>query len=241
MPRIIQVCLVAALGLVVGLAGCGKARKDVLAEYASRGAAKRAELAALVAVFPPAGAVRAPSAPASLDPKPVYAPEGECNVAFLMFEHLADPDAKPGFDLLLDGALLSALQWTGPKNPMADSALNESAGDLARQLDRAFAARYLVVSRVTRHEQPTIVDETAFRGGLVELEVFVVDAQSRSVVASFPVSAKPPATVDYLYKPGEDRKARQAAFAHSTMFSSARQQIGRQLPQLTGGTFKVNW
>ncbi|HEU4533862.1 MAG TPA: hypothetical protein VFS00_07075, partial [Polyangiaceae bacterium] len=125
--------------------------------------------------LPPAGGAAAEPRRAGLTPPPVFddSKPGRPNTAFLAPEQLVDPDAKPGYDLILSSDFTHALAWTGPNNPMSESVLYERAGDFSGTLERALAYRYIVVYRPAG-------------GGS---EAFVFDLTSTDLAASAKVEA----------------------------------------------------
>ncbi len=61
---------------------------------------------------------------------------------------------------------MRGIRWTGPKNPMADTALREPAGSLAVELERALGYPYLVVLRPLEFTRPVVIDEKTFQPGI---------------------------------------------------------------------------
>jgi hypothetical protein len=217
--------------------GCGESSQDVINRNKDRFAAKRKEFQEIAALLRGQKADGAGVEPAAIEPKPIYdAKDKKFNTEIVMFEQLEDPDGKPAFDLRLSGNLLLCIQWTGPKNPMSESALRERAGQMTPWFDEAIGYRYLVVHRTAEYRPAQAQDAKNFRGGAVRLEGFVVDMNSKSVLATYTVSARSDSSVEYFHKHGEDPVSQLEAFAHSTLWTNARAEVGNALRVATGGT-----
>ena len=225
---------VVALGLALVTAGCGKSNGDVIKENRAAFEAKRAELVSIFDALPQPGAPATPAA--KLDPPLTYDKKGETgNFDILAAEQLRDPDAEPALDLLLSSALLRCLQWTGPKNPMAASALGNNGESMAREMKHALGLRYLGVVRVTKFEKPVVSGER-FTGGNLAADVFVVDLPSKKVVASGSFAVQPSDTVQFQYKKGEDPDEAAKRFIKSTVWVAARAQVKVLIEASTGAT-----
>lgn len=165
---------VAALvaGATVTLASLrGETTQDVIDRYRPRFEAVRRSLRTVAEKLPPAGGAPAEPGRANLSPPPVFdeVKPTKTNTLIVAPEQLVDPDAKVSHDLLLSSDLAFALAWTGPKNPMSDSALYDRAGGFGDTLERALAYRYVVVYRPA---------------GADGLEAFVFDLRSTNLVAT---------------------------------------------------------
>lgn len=236
------------LGLlfVLAICGCGEKNRDILARYTPRFADKRAELSALARQLPPPGvSLRFTNQP-PLAPKPVFihGKDEETNTDFLSVEELSDPDATPALELYLSHGLSRGLQWTGPKNPMSETAMGDRNKQLAHELDLALSTRYLVVVRSLVDVKAEAVNDKTFRGGARIFEALVFDLQDKKLRAAVAVLAEPDATVNYSYKVskqgGQALESKEAALeraVQSAAWSSARKQLGPKLEQATGGTF----
>lgn len=239
------------LGLlfVLALCGCGEKNRDLLARYAPRFAEKRAELRALAQLLPPPGASLRFANQPPLSPKPVFIErqDEETNTDFLSVEELSDPDATPSFELYLSHGLSRGLQWTGPKNPMSETALGDRNKQLAHELDLALSTRYLVVVRSLIDVKAEAVNDKTFRGGGRIFEALVFDLQEKKLRAAVAILAEPDATVNYSYKVnkqgGQAMESKEAALeraVQSAAWTSARKQLGPKLEQATGGTFRFD-
>jgi hypothetical protein len=158
-----------------------------------------------------------------------------------MYDQLLDPDIESKdqkrLDLLLSGDLLLGMKWTGPKNPMAASAMDNSAGNLEETLKKALAYRYLIVLRPATFVAPVAVSESAYKPGTADIEALIVDLESNKVVSASRFTASSSDTVSYSYKQGESKESRLEAFAYSTLYTDARQKLEKLLAEMTGGEF----
>jgi hypothetical protein len=119
---------------------------------------------------------------------------------------------------------------------MAESARRSRASTLAKDFDEALAYRYLGILRTLDYQKPAIEGKT-FRGGALEVEVLLVDLQSKQILTAFRVSARPDSKVTVTFKEGENREARAEEYVRSTLWVNARKQIAQGLAERTGGTF----
>ncbi len=219
----------------LALAACGESNREVIAKYAPQFEPVRAELAAMAAGLPePGSAVTGKLADPT--PVPVYdLANGAFNTAILPVEALADE--KPAFDLLIASELANALAWAGPKNPMAASALDETAEGFAEQFQAALATPVIVLYRTVGYDPPRAVDEKTFEGGTARVEAFVFVRAGAKLVATCAVDAASAEDISYSYKKGEDPSRRLEAFAASTLWENALRGLARCLADTTGGTF----
>lgn len=211
--------------------GCGKTNREVIKDNAAAFQGMRDKLAGIAKRLPAPRSVTAMNAQ-KLDPAPVYQKHGG-NMDILMAEQLKDPDAKPEFDLLLSEKLGSALQWTGPQNPMADSALGARGTDLAQELKNALELRYLGVVRIVNFNKPFVLEDR-FMGGELTAEVFIIDLSSNNIIPIGPITAKPAENVSFTYKKNESREAAAERFIHSAVYSAARDEVKKLLEQHAG-------
>jgi hypothetical protein len=234
--RLLTAALVAAV-----CAGCGKSNQDVIQEYRPKIDAKREELRQLSQRLPPPSA-SLDKGRLKLDPLPVFDAKGRrYNTVFLGVEQLADADAKPEYDLIVSGPLLDCLRWTGPKNPMVESALSRSADkDFPKRFDDALACRYAVVYRMLDYKPPVVLGETSYQAGTLALEVLFADLGSKEVLATLRLSARSAPVVEYTFKEGEDRTRAAERWAHSSLTMDARKQLAQALADRTGGTFVLD-
>lgn len=226
-----------AFAMPLALAACGDTNRDVIAKYTPQFQTLRGDLKTMAASLPaPGAAVSAKSA--DLTPKPVYdTVNGTFNTAFISLEEL--DGEKPAFDLILSSELGNALAWTGPRNPMAESALDESADGFDREFETALATPYVVLYRAAAYDPPRAVDDKTFEGGTVKLEAFVFSRADAKLAATCSIEAASATNVSYSYKKGEDPKERLAAFAASTLWQDALDILSRCLGETTGGVFAL--
>lgn len=232
--------LVLALPLL--LAACGKTAGDVIQENKAKIDAVRATLVSVLSALPPPGESISATGEAA-DPKPAYdakeigaSPEG--NVAFLTPEEIKD-GSKPQFDLSLSSDLDLALAWTGPANPMSETALSGPENEVGKIFERALATPYAIVYRPVSYEPPVAEDEKNFSGGTLDLEAFLIRLSDGNALAACRIQAAADTEVSYSYKQGEDPKAALQDFADSTLHSDARKTLAQCLTEKTGGTFKL--
>lgn len=218
------------------VAACGETAGDTIEANRPKMEEIRTALRAALANLPPVGVVQTSPSSGGLDPKPTYdLKSGTINTAFLSVEELED-GSRPEFDLTLDSDLARTLAWTGPKNPMAESALS-SASEIGDDFEAALKTPYAVIYRPASYVKPVADSATSYAGGTLDLEAFVVRIDTAKTVAICRIQAAPSNEVSYSYREGEDPKARLEAFASSTMWDDARAKLSRCLADQTGGTF----
>ncbi len=248
---VVVVCLVASL---VALPGCIDTHQDVIEEYAARYRDVRQKLAALAGELPRKGSVKDATTCPTLDPPLVLNPgDTSCNTAFLMSQHLVDPDNYP--DTVIDKGcwLLEALRWTGPKNPMSEMERDYYAtSEFKTQLDKALTYRYAVVVRTVKIDWPTYekfqesldVDPLATAGveaesrpkGYALFEVFVFDIEKGELLGSNRLQAITPDELEetrqtFTY---ENRQAFND-HAGNLLMMDIDTQLSPMLRELTGG------
>jgi hypothetical protein len=228
---------VCALALALMCLGCGETYRQLFHRYESQFAQKRQQFKQIAQILPAPGSLKEPTA-AKLSPPPLYnAKTKSYNTEILMYEQLLDPDTRPQFDLILSGDLLTCILWTGPKNPLFSP--DDKAGDTEQMLKKALAYRYLVVLRTVSYVPPVAVNETTCKGGVADLEGFVVDMNSNKVEASFRLTARAASQGKYSYKQYENAADQLEKAVYSSLYTDARQKVGSLLEQTTGGQFVV--
>lgn len=171
--------LVPAILVALTLAtSCGETNIQAIRRLAPRGDEVRSRLARIAARLPAPGSVTAtePVRGSLTPPFVLDFRHGDHTADVLMEGQLASPDRELAFDLLLSPHLLHCLAWTGPKNPLHESAWDDR-GDLGPECERAFALPWLAVVRTLAYELPERID----------LELFVVDLRSERVVFAAPI------------------------------------------------------
>src|SRR5438034_7837114 len=110
------------LAMLTSQFGCGAKVSAVLSKYEGDFKKKREQFQAIAHALPPKAAEK-PCA--GMNP-PIEFNENtkRYNTEILMYEQLLDPDAKPAFEMAPGGELVTAMRWTGPKNPLSPSVLN---------------------------------------------------------------------------------------------------------------------
>lgn len=215
----------------------GETNQAIFDRYREKFAAKRQQFQAIAAMLPPVGAVRKNQGAGNLNPTPIYDPRSKSfNTSVVMAEQLRDADVRlqtpEQFDLnLFEGLLLMNMQWTGPKNPMAESVRGQKArANLVEELEGTLAQPYLVVLRPVRYDRPVIFEGKGFIGGNVDLEAFLVDMRTTAIVASLRVAGRAEDVVRGV-------KGNMDAAVFSSMWKNVRGQLARELGQASGGTF----
>lgn len=218
--------------LSVALVGCGKTNAQAIEELKPTFAPVRTKLAEL------AKSVReAPAGDERLSGL-VYDAKNEAvtTATILPFEQLADPDLQLGrgsdayvkrFDPIAGGEFLHCLNWTGPKNPMAESGLSARRGDeLKAECERAAKqVRFVVVVETVQSVVPTLVSDGQFVGGAADLRVSVVERTSGHVLSRFDVHGQPDQVIRYAVKPGESKAVEAAVAVHGSMWVDARKKL----------------
>jgi hypothetical protein len=225
------------LVILISQLACGAKVSDVLTKYQGDFQKKREQFQTIARALP-AKATEKPCA--GLNPPIEFNDNTKRhNTEVLMFEQLLDPDAKPQFEMNLNRDLLFAIQWTGPKNPLSPSALNNSGSNMEKNLKAALDYRYLVVSRVLDLKESTAVNEHTYTPGRVTLDVFVVNLANNQTVCSFSLQAQSAAETSYYYKKDESKQERLEAFAHSSMWQDARQKLIAGLKKVASADIQI--
>ncbi len=219
------------------LAGCGKTNAAAIEELKPQFSVVRKNLAAL------AGHLADPSADAPL--KGLVFAEANNDVGtvtILMPEQLNDPDVEfrrddaayvKRFDPIAGGQLLFCLNWTGPKNPMGESAMSARNGaTLKTECERAATqTKYVVVVETVSSVVPTLVTDGQFVGGAADLRVTVLEFATQKVLSRFEVHGQPDQVIKYAVKPGESKAVEAALAVHSSMWVDARKKLFDGLTQ----------
>jgi hypothetical protein len=222
------------------LAGCGKTAGEVIAENKAKADAVRETLATALSMLPPPG--ESLTAVAGMpDPKPFYEVQADykvsANAAFLTPEEIK-ASGKPAYDLILSSDLAYVLAWTGPNNPMSETALEGPENDLPATFGNALATPYAIIYRPVAYNPPVAEDEKNFSGGTLDLEAFLVRLSDGTPLVACRIQAASDTSVSYTYKQGDDPKERLVAFASSTLRDDAMKTLAQCLNDKTGGTFK---
>jgi len=242
MPSRLLLIVLAGSGLL--LASCGPTNEELITEFKPQFETLRADLQAVAAMLP----ATAPDQPAQqpFQPAPSYLVDplgsGITNSDILMYENLNDPDLNlrnnDRLDLALSNFLLRYLRWTGPDNPMADDTRGQRVGkDAADEFEQALQIRYLAVARVVTLEKPVVLSAESFQSGFAEIDGYLVDLRSRTIVCSFTVQAESSEEVHYAYEEDSDPEAALARFASSTLWENSRQVFLARLNEYCGGGF----
>jgi hypothetical protein len=225
------------------LTACGETNQDVVNKYKPQLTQIRRDLTEVAQKIEAAGGEKTA---AGLSPQPKYIERGKegLNADILMYEQLLDPEvdlkANKQLDLLLSNSLVRALQWTGDKSAMKESALKSSATDLTTQtFEQSLQVKYLGVARITKYEPVVAVNEKTFGGGLADIDGFLVDLTSKEVVCAFSVSSQVQKEVPYQYKEDDNRTQKLAEAATSTLWTNARAAFIAFLNEKCGGEFKL--
>jgi hypothetical protein len=226
--------------LSVIFVGCGPSVKDVIKKYEGDFQKKRSQLKTVADALPPAGSMNGKTPCAALNPPLMFNEKTKSyNTEMVMYEELLDPDVEPVFDVAPNSELLTSLKWTGPKNPLSSSVLDDNGRDMEKIMKTALDYRYLVVNRVASLKMPTAIDEKTFSPGSITIEGFIVDLNTNKTLCNFVLSAETSESVSYYYKANESKEERLAAFAKSSMWSSLRKQMVTILREQTKGDIEV--
>lgn len=218
---------------------------EVIAVYRDRFAELRGKLKRIAANLPPVGSVRGDTLPASLDPKPVYdVARDTFNTAVLMAEQCENPDRDLGppthVDVLLfESGFRTHLQWTGDKNPLIGGGRDVPARDMAQKFERSLALPYLVVARPVRYDPPVAVNENTFAGGELDLEVFLVDVRTETVLGAFRRTVRPDPQVLVTFRKDQRQGEVAEAVVYSNLMQKVRTEVCAALARGTGGTFNT--
>ena len=226
-----------AMLMAMLLAGCGKTNAAAIEELKPQFSVVRKKLAALTEHLAD------PSADAPL--KGLVFDEAKSTAAtatILMPEQLSDPDAElrrgdaayvKRFDPIAGGELLFCLNWTGPKNPMGESAMSARNGDsLKAECERAAAqTKFVVVVETVSSVVPTLVSDGQFVGGAADLRVTVLEFATQKVLSRFDVHGQPDQVIKYAVKPGESKAVEAAVAVHGSMWVDARKKLFDGLTQ----------
>jgi hypothetical protein len=219
------------------LAGCGETNAAAIEELKPQFSVVRKNLAALTEHL----------ADRSADVSLTFLVFDEANTdvgtaTILMPEQLNDPDAElrqgdaayvKRFDPIAGGELLRCLNWTGPKNPMAESAMSARDGaSLKAECERSAAqTKFVVVVETVSSVVPTLVTDGQFVGGAADLRVTVLEFASQKVLSRFEVHGQPDQVIKYAVKPGESKAVEAALAVHSSMWVDARKKLFDGLTQ----------
>ena len=227
-----------ALALIV--AACGASNREVIAEYKPKMDEMRVKLVAAAHNLPTLGTLQT-AAVSAADPLPVY--DGHnlpaANTAFLPVERIHE-GGNPGYDLIISSHLGYTLAWTGPNNPMAESALDTTGTDLPSQFDAALATTYIVLYRTVAYQKPMAADETTFDGGTLDLEAGLYRIDTGATIATCRIQAISAEKVSYTHKEGDDPRAALESFAESTLRDDALAKLSACFKEQAKAEFKLD-
>jgi hypothetical protein len=170
--------------------GCDPKISTVLKKYEAPYREKREQLKKIANSLPPKGSLGNSLPCKEINPAIGFDEKAkDFNAEILMFEQLIDPDTNPDWDLLLSGELLNSIQWTGPKNPLSESALGNNGESMEKTLSSALKYRYLVVNRVQAITPPVVKDKDNHTQGKVIVETFIIDLTDSKTICGFTTSA----------------------------------------------------
>jgi hypothetical protein len=224
--------LVLPIAALIALVACsgGETVQQFIDRYRPAMESYQQRLAAIHASIPQTR----PALEAKLDPPPSYMKESG-NVEILAMEQLLDPYVRPTFDLMLSRDLLRCLSWTGSQSKLLAEVRRKRDASFHEQFDRALANRYLVVIR-SRGMGVEVTGET-YQGGWGEVEAFVFDLETDTLVATTYVSASPDTVVQFQVREGEDAASRGRSAVHSSTWVKLRSTLTENLAAVTGGSF----
>ena len=232
-----KIYLIPTLILIIAQFGCSPSNSDVIQKYQSNYQKKREQFKTIAKSLPESGGETECS---DVKPPIIFNEQNQkYNTEMIMFDQLSDPDAEPEADLRLNGDLLNSIQWTGPKNPLAESAMDNNGSDMEKTLKSALDSRYLVVNRITDMTKPVATGDKTFSPGKLDMESFIVDLTTNKPVCSFAVSAETSTDVEYLYKEDQSEKDQLEKFAYSTMWKDAREKLVAELSKINGSDIEI--
>lgn len=177
--------------LILLQTACGPSIEDVLKKYDPQFREKRTQFKKIADSLPPKGSLDSNLACREVSPGILLDEKNnQFNAEALMFEQLIDPDANPEMDFMINGDLINALKWTGPKNPLSDSVKGNNGADMERNLLSALDYRYLIVNRIKDLINPSVIDEKTYKQGQIATETFVVDLTNNKTICGFTTTAK---------------------------------------------------
>jgi hypothetical protein len=238
-PKILSILIIAFFLLTA----CGETNQDVVNKYKPQLTQIRRDLTEVAQKIEATGGEKTA---AGLSPQPKYVERGAegLNTDILMYEQALDPDINlkenKRLDLLLSNSLVRALQWTGDKNAMKESALKNTATDLTTQtFEQSLQVKYVGLARIANYKPVTPVDDKTFGGGLADINGYLVDLKSKEVVCAFSLSSQVQKQVPYQYKKGDNQAQKLAEAATSTLWTNARTAFIAALNEKCGGEFKL--
>ncbi len=228
-----------AVAQLMLLTGCGPTMGDVVLEYKPQFDNLRMDLQAIAGNLPETAADRPVTQ--TLDPAPDYNAGDDAsirNTDIVMYEHLLNPELdlrdNNRLDLGLSKYVVKYLNWTGSDSFTSDRRASE---EWIAGFEHALDIRYLGIAKVGVYEPPVAVSAESFTGGFTEVDGFLVDVQTKEILCSFSIAAKPNKMVNYTYREGEDRVAALEKFAHSTLWENAREAFITKMQENCRGSF----
>jgi hypothetical protein len=224
-----------------GISLFGPTNAEIIQQYKGQYAQLRTDLREIAQSLPDFKVDQEPSQP--LQPPPDYREAGGegVNTDFLMYEHLVNPEANLSMgehlDLYLARSLKSCLLWTGPQNPMVESALRERATLLSTELEAGLRLKYLGIIKILQYEPPVASSETKFVAGKTLIAGYLVELRTRQIPCMFHVSAETAGQVEVTTEKGEDPKTAVERWARSSLFTASEQRIIEAAQRTCGGTF----
>jgi hypothetical protein len=222
----------------------GETVREVNARYAPKFEPIKAKFREIAAALPPKGSITTRKTAGALTPAPVFHKEDRAanNTELLVYEQLLDPSvdlkAKKEFDLIFTGDIVFALRQINP--PAGAGFMNpdqRASSAVIANYERGLATRYLAVARPVHYVAPRALDKKTFFPGRLDVELFLVDLNTRDILAWDRIEAKTAATTSAYFRPGHDDLKEVEQSAHSTMWVEAVDKIGASLREISGGTF----
>lgn len=238
--------------------GCGPTNAEVIKKYEADYRKKREQLKQIAGIIPSkAGS----SACKTLNPPILIDKKAEkFNAESVMFEQLSEPDEKPEFDLIIRSDLLHSIQWTGPKNPLSSTNMDDNGESMEKSLKESLAYSYLIVNRVTELVEPEVMSKENYTPGNVSIDTFIVDLKENKVICGFTTSAKSMPSLSgivinqtrteyvgrgyrgkrYVTIKAQPELVQLQSAANSSMWEDSRSQIITKLKELTGAVIDDN-
>ncbi len=257
--KIFSILLIAVCLLLQS--GCGPTNAEVIKKYQPDYQKKRDQLKQIAGILPSKATSSGSAACKTLNPQILIDKKNKkYNAESVMFEQLSAPDEKPEFDLLIYSDLLNSIQWTGPKNPLSSTNMDDNGENMEKSMKESLAYSYLIVNRIAQIAEPEVISKENYTPGNVTIETFIVDLKENKVICGFTTAAKSMPSLSgivinqtrteyagrgyrgkrYVTIKAQPELVQLQSAANSSMWEDSRSQIIAKLKELTGAAIEVN-